>query len=396
MKKILIVYPEMMIGGSTTSLLAFLNCIDKSKYEVDLQLYKNRGPLLGDIPEGVKLLPDAFMHYGRVGSIVKILKGIFSGMLFKARRKNKKLGLKGYSSQILADFQVKHLSRGSNVHYDYAIGFLEGWSDRYLAYRVEADKKYAWLHSTFENITKYPEDEISWMNCVDKIVFVTEKCRDDFSKTLPQMAKKSIDIENIIDSEIIQKRSNDEDLLDEAYNQFVEFEGFKIVTICRLDIKVKGLDRVVSCAKTIKDRGAKYLWYIVGDGVDETELIRMIRENDVDDVLIPIGKRMNPYPFIKTADIMCMPSRYEGKPMVVTESMILGTPPVVTEYLSAHEQIDSGIEGIVAKNDDYSIVDAVEYCINNPDKVVAMKKHLLNHEYGNIEYMLEIENKLFM
>ena len=45
-KKILVIYPEMLVGGSTTSLLAFLNCIDKEKYEVDLQLYKNVNEML--------------------------------------------------------------------------------------------------------------------------------------------------------------------------------------------------------------------------------------------------------------------------------------------------------------------------------------------------------------
>ena len=45
-KRVLVIYPEMMMGGSTTALLAFLKGIDKEKYEVDLQLYKNRGELL--------------------------------------------------------------------------------------------------------------------------------------------------------------------------------------------------------------------------------------------------------------------------------------------------------------------------------------------------------------
>ena len=396
MKKILIAYPEMMVGGSTTSLLAFLNCLDKSKYEVDLQLYKNRGPLLSDIPEGINLLPEAFMHQGKIGTVAKILKGVFSGMLLKAHLENKKRGLKGYSGRILSDFQAKHLSRRNEVHYDYAIGFLEGWSDRYIAYRVKANKKYAWLHSTFENITKYPEDELPWMNCVDNIVFVTEKCREDFAKTLPQMADKSLAIENITDSEIVRKRAEVRNLSDEAYNRFIAFDGFKVITVCRLDFKIKGLDRIVACAKKIKDSGARFLWYIVGDGPGEEELTSLIRENNVDDVLIPIGKRMNPYPFIKSSDIMCMPSRYEGKPMVITESMILGTPPVVTEYLSAHDQIDSGREGIVVNNDDFAVIDAVEYCIKNPDAALNMSNYLLSHEYGNKEYMAEIENKLFV
>ena len=58
-KKILIVYPFMMMGGSTTSLLSLLENIDKQKFQVDLQLYRNTGPLLSEIPKGVKLLPTA-------------------------------------------------------------------------------------------------------------------------------------------------------------------------------------------------------------------------------------------------------------------------------------------------------------------------------------------------
>lgn len=51
--RVLVIYPEMMMGGSTTALLALLNGLDKEKYEVDLQLYKNRGPLLLDMLKSV-------------------------------------------------------------------------------------------------------------------------------------------------------------------------------------------------------------------------------------------------------------------------------------------------------------------------------------------------------
>ena len=42
-KKVLFVYPELMLGGSTTSLISLLNSIDYNRYEVDLILYKNSG-----------------------------------------------------------------------------------------------------------------------------------------------------------------------------------------------------------------------------------------------------------------------------------------------------------------------------------------------------------------
>ncbi len=394
-KKVLFVYPSMILGGSTTSLLSLMNSMDPDKYQIDLQLQKNTGPLLGDIPSHVNLLPEAQKYSGRKGRIIKNLRFVLEGAAFKAffaGLKRKKLRLSG---EVIVDFQAKSLSRRNPTHYDYAIGFLEGWSDRYLAHNVTADKKYAWLHSTFANITKEPDSQLPWMKKVDKIVFVTEACTEDFKKTLPSMADKAMTIENITDSDVIRKRGEAVDENDEAYKLFASADCFKIVTVCRITISVKGLDRIVNCAKALKKAEIPFLWYIVGNGNDEEELKRMIEEAKVGDCLVPIGVRFNPYPFIKAADIMCMPSRYEGKPMVITESMILGVPPVVTEYLSARDQIEDGVDGIVVENSDESIVEAVLQCGGEKEKVEAMKSYLLNHEYGNKVYIKEIESELF-
>ena len=64
----------VIFGGETVehevsiiSALQAINNIDKEKYEVDLQLYKNRGPLLHEIPKEINLLPEAFKYSGRIG-----------------------------------------------------------------------------------------------------------------------------------------------------------------------------------------------------------------------------------------------------------------------------------------------------------------------------------------
>ncbi len=385
----------MILGGSTTALLSLMNSLDPSEYQIDLQLQSNSGPLLGDIPEHVNILPTAQKYKGLKGRILKPLRFVFQGALFKAffaNLKNKKLGL---SPNVVTEFWARSLSRKNTNRYDYAIGFLEGWSNWYLAYNTNADKKYGWLHSTFANITNEPSSQLPWMKRVDNIVFVTDACLEAFKETMPDMAHKAIAIENITDSEIIRKRSERIDEADEAYNVFKNADRFKIITVCRVTIGTKGLDRIVNCAKKLKDEGVDFLWYIVGNGPDDDKLKALISEAGVGDCLVPVGVRFNPYPLIKEADIMCMPSRYEGKPMVITESMILGVPPVVTEYLSAHDQIQSGIDGIVVQNDDTSIFDTVLKCAKDKNSVNSMKSYLLENEYGNTSYISEIESKLF-
>ncbi len=396
MKKVLFIYPSMIIGGSTTALLSCLNCLSPDEYKIDLQLFRNEGPLLDAIPEHVNLLPAAELYTGTRGRIIKMLKFVFLGHAFRSfamgiTSNKKKLFSRGAAN----DFQAKALSRKNDVEYDYAIGYLEGWSDRYLAFSVKAKKKYAWLHSTFKNITSEPREELCWMRKVDKIAFVTDACRDDFKKDLPEMADKAITIANITDSEIIRKRSLAVDETDEAYKRFVLDQSFKIVTVCRLTISVKGLDRIVACAKQLKADGMKFNWCVIGDGDEAAVLNKLIEDADVADCVVPIGKRMNPYPFVAAADVMCMPSRFEGKPITVTESLILGTPPIVTNYLSANEQIRNGFDGIVVENSDDAIIPALRECISKPEKVALMKQNAQSCEYGNSAYVKEFEEMLF-
>lgn len=391
-KKLLFIYHSMIIGGSTTALLPLLNGLDPEKYEIDLQLFRNKGPLLDVIPEHVNLLPEAEAHKGKMGRLVKLCKFFSGGYAFRVISRKIR---NGDTKAVLAAFQSKELSRKNTTQYDYAIGFLEGWSDWYLAYGTKAKKKYAWLHSTYANITAEPTSELPWMEQVDKIIFVTDPCRDAFKETLPQMAEKAITVENITDSQIIRKRSLQADKTDADYCRFLESDCFKIVTVCRLSMQVKGLDRIVNAAKALKAKGYSFLWYIIGDGEDKATLLEQIRIEDVGDCVVPIGKRMNPYPFMAAADIMCMPSRYEGKPMTVTESMILGVPPVVTEYLSAHEQIATEIDGLVLENRDDSVAAGVLRCLQDKELLDSMRKYLQTHEYDNMDYLPEIEKKLF-
>ena len=394
-KTVLIAYYGMIMGGSTTSLLALLNTMEPSKYEVDLQLQSNSGPLLDQIPNHVNLLPPAAKYTGRKGAVIKALKGVLTGALAKAWFVNRRLGQPGLSGQVLAEFYARHLSHRNPKEYDIAIGFLEGWPVRYIAYCVKAKKKFGWLHSTFANLAPVPEQEKNWMRRVDHVVFVADNCRDDFRAAMPEFAQKAITIENIIDSKSLRVRAEQTDEKDESFVRFWDADCFKLVTVCRVNISVKGLDRTVEHARQLKAMGKKFLWAIVGDGADFEVLKQMIAQADVADCVLAVGNRMNPLPFVKAADVFCMLSRYEGKPMVITESMIIGTPPVVTRYLSAEEQIRNGVEGIVVDNGDNTALPALLKCMDDPTVVRGMKEYLLQNDYGNRSYIHSIERKYF-
>ena len=203
-KKILIVNYNMIVGGSTTSLISFLNNIDINKYDVDLLLYKNEGPLFQMIPSNINILKPAFKCEGVIGKVFKYFAGVFTGYLIRAKKENARLGLHGYSTQILAEFQALYLSRKLEQNYDIALGYMEGWADRYVAHQVKAKKKYGWLHSTFDKIAPNPNLENNWMSKMDGIVCVSEKCREDFCNIMENMKNKSLTIENIVETYIFE------------------------------------------------------------------------------------------------------------------------------------------------------------------------------------------------
>ena len=58
-KQILIVYSDMILGGSTSALIAFLKKIDYHTVDIDLLFLNNGSYRLEELPPQVHVLPDA-------------------------------------------------------------------------------------------------------------------------------------------------------------------------------------------------------------------------------------------------------------------------------------------------------------------------------------------------
>lgn len=67
-----------------------------------------------------------------------------------------------------------------------------------------------------------------------------------------------------------------------------------------------------------------YCKYIIGYGGSDEYIRRAIATEGMDGRVILLGKRENPYPYIKACDWYVQPSRYEGKSVVVREAQMLG------------------------------------------------------------------------
>ena len=393
--KIIIVYPGMFIGGSTTSLLSLLNELDYSKADVDLLLADNHGELMSMIPGSVNVLAcPTYYQNKKMLRFRKLLSPISCIQFIRAICLSKKTGSFYARQQITQKDNVRYY-RSIEKEYDIAISYMELWSLYYLAEKIRAKKKIGWYHIDTSEVGMVPQIEISTLKKYDTIVLVANKCKENFDKQLPEYKEKSIVIENMLSKEIVLQRSKES--LDFALPMIDSFK-YRLISVCRIDFKHKGLDRAVTVLSKLREVGVltrQIGWYIVGDGADSRELRDMISKCHLDDMVFMCGKFNNPMPLVAQSDIFFLPSHYEGKPMAVTEAQMLGVVPFVTHYQSAPEQIENGINGIIMPNSEDGIYNALkELCMDSYD-LDKMKTEVQGISFTNDDAMGIIENLIY-
>ncbi len=370
-KKLLFIYPEMMVGGSTTCLLSLLDRIDKNEYEVDLQLFLNKGELLTQIPNGVNLLPCAYKYNDNKVSKRKIVKSIFNGQALKAifckikygRRKN--ISFRWILTVLSVKSQVA-LSKINDKEYDVAIGFLELWSNAYLvSNKVKAKKKIGYIHPDYETGGFFKEGDYKVLSKLDNIVTVSKTNKINLANYYPEFRNKIVCVENIVPRELILQKSQEE-------IDFIKEENcLYLLTVCRITNTSKGLDRVINAFEKMKSEKwfYKIRWVIIGSGEDFEETKRLVEETGLISTIKLLGKKLNPYPYFKVANFFLLPSKYEGKPMVVEEAQIFNLPCIVTNYTSAKEQVIDGVNGIILENSDIGIEKGLREFFESQEKI---------------------------
>lgn len=372
-KELLFIYPHMMMGGSTTSLLSVLNSIDYGKYNVDILFYEKKGELSDYLPEEVNILPFACkyqntqkLHIRKLFSLSSWISAVHSRIL--AKKENNPWIKDQFGSK--DNVRYCHTQR---KRYDIAISYLEFWPMYYLAEKVSAKWKMAWIHTDYEKLDLVCKYENSILKKLDKIVLISKDCRDGFVHCFPEWANKTIVIENFISVNLINKQA------EEKTEFFVDRTKINLITVCRIDFKSKGLDRAVNViSRLIKtELNGKFHWYIVGDGSDYERLRSLINQKNLNSSITLLGAKRNPFPYERQCDIFFLPSYFEGKPMSVLEAQILGIVPFVTRYSSAKDQIDNDIDGIIVENNEDAIFEGLEELIRTPEKIQYLKKGLL-------------------
>ena len=103
------------------------------------------------------------------------------------------------------------------------------------------------------------------------------------------------------------------------------------------------------------------------------ELDNKIKEYGIEDTFILLGKKENPYPYIKAADYFMLTSYYEGYPMVLLEAKALNKYIIITDS-AARETILDYENKIIVKNNEDGIYKGIKAILKNKPKAKNKNK----------------------
>lgn len=389
-KKILIATFDMEVGGVERSLITLLENFDYENYDVDLLLYRQTGDFMSLIPKKVNLLPE-IREYTTFRKTIKetIIEGhIFIGLarvIAKLKtniyQRIKRLDEPGYYQMQLMWRNALSFLPNLNKEYDVAISYL--WPHYFVADKVVAKKKIAWIHTDYSTVETDVSTDIKMWDRFDHIIAVSDACKNSFLKKYNKLDQKVKVVENILSGDFIKKMSREK-----CENIMERDKRFKILTVARLS-HAKGIDNAVKALKILKESGYLNLaWYIVGYGGDEGYINELIIKNNLRNEFILLGKKINPYPFMKECNLYVQPSRYEGKAVTVTEAMILGKPILITDYPTAHSQVNPGVDGYICHLSSHGLAEEIEKLYNQKNLLENVIRNIKEKDYSN-SYELE-------
>lgn len=391
-KNILILMPSMFIGGAERSLIGLLDSIDYTKYNIDLFLNRHEGEFLNLIPEKVNLLPqiDAYTNFDRPIKDVLFSKNFKYGIArLKAKadmRKNVKLGNEHnvWSSLQFISNRLTPLLPNIDKEYDLAINFL-GIAD-VLGQKVKAKKKLAWIHTDYTKLVPNKKLDMDTYSKVDYVVTVSKDCENQFLNVYPMLKDKSLVVENILSEKFIKEQAN-EQITDDKFE--INNDQIKLVSIGRFT-DAKNFDNVPQICKYILEKGINVKWYIIGFGGDETLIKQKIKEFDMEQHVVILGKKENPYPYIKACDIYVQPSRYEGKAVAVREAQILNKPVVITNFETSKSQLKDGFDGVIVPMDNEGCAEGICNLIKDKDFQQKLIENTKITDYTNKQELEKI------
>ena len=333
MKKLLFAAYSLDVGGIEKALVTLLNKLQEKGYEITLVLEKKEGIFLEQLNSKIQVIKYT------PNNDKNILKRKFINLIQQIK------------------FALKYRNK-----FDFAASFATYSNSSAYVARTASKNSCLWGHADY--LTLYENDTEKMKeffkekkyNKFRHVVFVSKEGKDSFISVFPEIKEKTIVCNNLIDNQKIEELANEE----------IELKKEEITTflnVGRHDEKQKKLSKLIEAAAKLKQNEYKFRILLVGDGQDIAQYKEIVKEYNLEEQIIFLGRKQNPYPYFKISDCVILTSDYEGYPVVFLESMIL-SKPIITTKVSDYEEIE-GKYGYTTTKDIQDIYEKMKLFIEN-------------------------------
>ena len=318
-KDLLFASYNLDLGGIEKALLNLTNRIDKEKYNVTIVLEKKEGLFLNNLDNNI---------------VVKELKVSENNSIIIRKTTN-----------FIRKLFFKILNYNN---YDFSCCYATySYSSSKIALMTSSNNS-LYIHSSYEYI--YDEEGykefFETRNIYDykHLIFVSNEARNAFLDYYSDLKSKTLVFNNFVDVNEIKSKSNEDIKVNKKYDKLFVFVG-------RLDDSSKKLSRAINIIDKTKDTE---LW-LIGDGPDRKKYENEVKELKLEKRITFLGKKSNPYPYMKKADYILLTSDYEGFPVTYLEALVLKKDIVTTIITSDNEINIKDYSYIISKDKEKSI-----------------------------------------
>jgi len=353
--KLLFAIFNLQVGGIEKSLVNLCNELSDN-HRVDIVLLNGEGPLISNLKKEV--------------NVIKLNKGISKYFDNKKRSKIRVFNFLNYKKNFFLQRLKMKKCNIFNDEYDVAIAcnILTPNSVYFVTNIIKAKKKIGFIHCDVKH-WDIPTSVINDIKKLDTICTVSQSSLQSINRKYP----------NLKNTNWCYNLQNEEEIIVKSKEKIIDFEEDKInlVHVARLSFE-KGHLRFLKVLQKLKNDGYNFCYHIVGDGDEREKIIESINKYELNDCVCFHGQQLNPYPYMKNADINILVSFNECCPLIYTESFILKKPIFSTETCSSNEIINN--LGWICENSEDGIYNELKK-IFNKKAIDKVNKNLSTYKY---------------
>ena len=376
MKQVFFVIDSLCCGGAEKSLVSLLSMLDYSRIQVDLMLVKRDGCFERFLPKEVQIVP-----FLQPPSLLFRIAQLYFSILLRLLRKRHGAEVRWIAMKGVYEYMSKR--------YDVAVAYQQGFPTYFIAEKVKANRKIAWINTDLEKagyrsgFNRPFYDKMDFVCCVSDVLYALTSDSGYVDRD------KLIIIKDILDPGLIRTAANEPIPIE------ISQRKIQLLTVGRLAAP-KNYLLAVNAAKVLYDHGLDFVWVFVGEGSERKKVEALVETYGLQERIILAGLQDNPYPFYKQCDIYVQTSSFEGFGLTLSEAKILHKSIVTTNFPSAYDQIIDGENGLIAEMTPESVADKILRIVENPTLKNRLIENTRKEENRTAETESERVNRLLL